>query len=201
VGTPKTDGGSGSKKSPPPMGGELDCETPDREKLEEIVQPVNSLLERLRDGEGQKGTSRKQRMVDMREKMRGMGDRGKKMEPRRETKTRRGRKLLTAWEASKDQLQDREKPMLVIGSDVEALYPSLDDRKVAEICYRAVMETKMKFENIDYKEAVRYVALNWSAEQCRMSKLRRVLPWRTKNKGSRPGVTGGGPKGAERGDE
>ena len=91
--------------------------------------------------------------------------------------------------------------MLVIGSDVEALYPSLEDRQVAEICFRAVMETKIKFENVDYEEGVRYVPLNLSADQCRMSELRRVLPWRKKVKGTRRGVTGVGPKGAERGDE
>ena len=37
----------------------------------------------------------------------------------------------------------------MIGSDVEALYPSLEAVEVAEIVYNAVMETKLKFENID----------------------------------------------------
>ena len=49
-------------------------------------------------------------------------------------------------------------------------------------------------------EAVRYIALNWSEDQCRKSKLRRVLPWRRKSHGSRPGVRGAGPRGPERGD-
>ena len=46
----------------------------------------------------------------------------------------------------------------------------------------------------------RYVALNWSEEQCR-SKLGRILPRRRNNQGSRPGLKGEGPQGAERGDQ
>lgn len=68
--------------------------------------------------------------------------------------------------------------MLVVGADVESLYPSLSDTHVAEVIYKAIMETDIKFENINYKEGVRYLALNWSEMDCRTSSLGRVLPWR-----------------------
>ena len=109
---------------------------------------------------------------------------------KREAKTWRGQKLVGGREVNNSQVQDRDKKMLVVGSDVEALYPSLEDMAVAEICYKAVMESKVKFEGVNYREAVLYVALNWTAQQCRLSKLRRVLPRRAKNSGTRPGMTG-----------
>ena len=39
------------------------------------------------------------------------------------------------------------------------------------------METEVKFENINYREAVRYLAMNWSKKICRMSDVRKLLPW------------------------
>ena len=49
-------------------------------------------------------------------------------------------------------------------------------------------------------ECSRYVALNWNLEQCRNSKLRRILPRRRGKTGTRPGLKGVGPRGKERGD-
>ena len=68
-------------------------------------------------------------------------------------KTSKGRKLLRSQDVPREKVQDRSSPMVIVGSDVEALYPSLEDIKVAEICYNAVMKTKIKFDNIDYLEA------------------------------------------------
>ena len=115
-------------------------------------------------------------------------------------KTWRGIRLLRSREVEKELVQDRTKNMMIIGSDVEALYPSLEDMEVAEVVYKAIMESKVKFVNVDYREAVRYIAMNWSAQRCGQSDLRRVLPWRTNKGGVRPGVTGEGPMGMESGD-
>ena len=59
---------------------------------------------------------------------------------------------------------------------IEALYPSLDSKRVARMVSEAIMMSKVTWLNVDYLEACRYIALNWSADQCRRSKLRRVLP-------------------------
>ena len=58
----------------------------------------------------------------------------------------------------------------------------------------------MVWESMDYLEGTRYIALNRSEAWCRMSELKRVLPWRRSKTGTRPGITGAGPKGKERGD-
>ena len=77
--------------------------------------------------------------------------------------------------------------MVIVGSDVESLYPSLDALMVADIVFK---ESEVKFEGICYQEAVRYIALNSSEQECKMSALRGVLPKRRKLGGTRPGVTG-----------
>ena len=68
--------------------------------------------------------------------------------------------------------------MVLIGSDVTSLYSSLDADKVATLIYNAIMKTDIKWSHIDFMEAVRYIALNWTEEQCKMCNLRRVLPTR-----------------------
>ena len=64
---------------------------------------------------------------------------------------------------------------------------------MVEVVEREVMETELLWEDVDYLEASRYVALNWSEERCQKSELRRVLPTGRKNKGCRPGLRGVGP--------
>ena len=65
----------------------------------------------------------------------------------------------------------------------------------------AVLGSSMVFQEVDYMEAVRYLALNWDAETCRRSHLRRILPTRRGRRGNRPGVKGPGPRGKVKGDQ
>ena len=110
-------------------------------------------------------------------------------------------RLIDSCDVNPEDLQDFSLPMVLIGSDVASLYPSLDAEKVAEIVYNAVLKSDIKWTNIDYVEATRFIALNWSEEKCNKSKLRRVLPVRRSNHGTRPGVRGAGPSGPEVGDQ
>ena len=91
--------------------------------------------------------------------------------------------------------------MVMIGADVISLYPNLDVDQVVLRIEEEVRRTDMVFSNVDYLEATRYLALNWSQEDCRSSCLRRVLPLRRKRTGTRPGITGEGPRNRERGDQ
>ena len=100
-----------------------------------------------------------------------------------------------------EDLHDQETPMVIIGTDVTSLYPSLDIGKVVGEVQKAVMNSEVKWSNIDYLEAARYVALNWTEAQCRASGLRRVLPRRRGATGTRPGLRGAGPQGGARGDQ
>ena len=110
-------------------------------------------------------------------------------------------KEVTSEGVPPDMVQDFSVPMVVLGSDVVNLYPSLDIKQVVLEVKEAMMETEINWENIDYLEAARYIALNWTEQQCRRSELGRVLPRRRKKTGTRPGLTGTGPAGAQRGDQ
>ena len=68
-------------------------------------------------------------------------------------------RLISSVEALPEDIQDFSLPMVIIGSDVEALYPNLNAERVAQIVYEAMLRTKIKFENIDYMEATKYIAL------------------------------------------
>ena len=54
-----------------------------------------------------------------------------------------------------EMIQDYTVPMVVLGSDVINLYPSLDIKKVVREVREAVMETKITWEEVDYLEASR----------------------------------------------
>ena len=110
-------------------------------------------------------------------------------------------RTITSDQALPEDIQNFETPMVIMGSDVVSLYPNLDTNKVAERVREAVLKSEVIWENFDYLEGARYLALNWTAEQCRGSRLRKILPWRRSNKGTRPGVRGAGPKGPDRGDQ
>ena len=110
-------------------------------------------------------------------------------------------RILDSRDALKEDLQDYTIPMVLVGSDVVSLYPNLKVDQIIQRIEDEVKQSDIKFENVDYLEAARYLALNWTAEQCRDSKLRRVLPVRRGKHGTRPGMRGAGPRGAERGDQ
>ena len=78
-----------------------------------------------------------------------------------------------------DFIQDRGAKLQIVGSDVAALYPSLKAVEVAKIVY-----------NVNYTEACQLIALTSTGQDCRMGQLKRVLPRRRSNKGTRPGITG-----------
>ena len=62
--------------------------------------------------------------------------------------------------------------------------------EVAAICYKAVMMSKISFDNIYYRMLGKYIAMNLSKEEALIHPLRRVLPVRTGSTGGRPWVTG-----------
>ena len=111
--------------------------------------------------------------------------------------------LTRVWGSHKvlpEMIQDYTCPMVLIGSDVVSLYPNLDIRRVSKMMKEAVLKSTLKIEGVDLMECARYVALNWTRDQCRQSPLRRILPQRRYRTGSRPGMRGSGPCGKARGD-
>jgi hypothetical protein len=116
-------------------------------------------------------------------------------------RTKKGKKLLEAMMVERNLIQDKSKTMEVVGADVEALYPSLSEIQVAEIIYKAIMETEVGFRGINYLEGAKYIVLNSTAKECRISPLKRILPIRRHDNGTRPGITGEDPIGPHPGDQ
>ena len=54
-------------------------------------------------------------------------------------------RLIDSCNANPEDLQDFSLPMVLVGSDVASLYPSLDTEKVTEILYNAVLKSDIKW--------------------------------------------------------
>ena len=106
--------------------------------------------------------------------------------------TMKGKRLLRAADVDNRLVQDRSATMHIIRADVVALYPSLEAIQVADIVYKSMMETEIEFKNISFQEAVRYIALTSTDQECRIGPLKTVLPRRRHVNG----MTGTGPVGA-----
>ena len=120
--------------------------------------------------------------------------------PRREM-SKKAKGLLTSSQVNNSLVQDAGSKIQVVGSDVEALYPSLDAVEVAQIVYNAIMKTEVMFKGINYQEACRMIALTSSEQECRLGPLRRALPIRRYDHGTRPGISGEDPLGPEVGSQ
>ena len=69
-----------------------------------------------------------------------------------------------------------ENELVLVGADVVSLYPSMTDIEVANLCYEAIMASKIKFSNINYRNT--YIAINLNKTDQRLPPLWRVLPRR-----------------------
>ena len=72
---------------------------------------------------------------------------------RRESSRRMKHQGVQSDMVANDLIQDRGAKLQIVGSDVAALYPSLEAVEVAKIVYNAIMETDVKFSGVNYTEA------------------------------------------------
>ena len=100
----------------------------------------------------------------------------------------KGERVVYAKDVDNDEVQNKGE-LVVVGADVEALYPSLQDIEIANVCYNTIMKSSISINNINYKSALLYLAITMNKTDQRTSPLWRVLPRRTSGGGVRPGVT------------
>ena len=78
---------------------------------------------------------------------------------------------------------NRDDSWSIVGTDVEALFPSLADIESAKIVREAVRDSEMKFNNIDYNCGLVYLRIIGGADYLKETLLRNRVPiW----KGKRP---------------
>lgn len=57
-------------------------------------------------------------------------------------------RIYSSKNMNKEDCQDYESPMVLVGSDVVSIYPNLDVARAARLMYEAVKISPMKWENI-----------------------------------------------------
>ena len=93
--------------------------------------------------------------------------------------------------------------LVIIGGDAVSLYPTIQEEMACLATRKAMLETRINFEGFNFKEGVRYIALeNLSQSELLWRGLNRVIPRRRFKKGTRPCMTGPLPRGpCENGEE
>ena len=82
---------------------------------------------------------------------------------------------------------NRVNPRWKVGSlDIEALYPSLDIPKCAEIVTKMLYESEIKVKNIKWKEVMLYIRHMWNDDQIRDKNLFEYCPRRRTLRGRPP---------------
>ena len=77
----------------------------------------------------------------------------------------------------------RDEGWSIVGTDVEALFPSLADLESAKIVREAVRDSEMSFNNVDYNHGLVYLRIMGGADYLKGTLLRNKVPtW----KGKRP---------------
>ena len=74
-------------------------------------------------------------------------------------------RIISSLDVNKEDLQNFEVPMVIVGCDVTSLYPSMKIDRIIEQVREAVKIAKITWREIDYLEALRYIALNSTAEE------------------------------------
>ena len=127
--------------------------TPTVTVTEEQVKPNTGTPTVTQDTPVLDKLGRHMRMREMRGKM---ADARRRMEDReakdlslvkkgsRSAKTIRGAQLLLASRAEPGAAQDKSR-RTIVGADVEALFPSIEDKETANVCFKAVLESEVKF--------------------------------------------------------
>ena len=69
-------------------------------------------------------------------------------------------RVLDSTEVLSEDLQDFSTPMVAIGSDVVSISPNLDVDLVVNMIGEEVKRSGVKWTNVDWLEAARYLALN-----------------------------------------
>ena len=78
----------------------------------------------------------------------------------------------------------------MVGSlDVQALYPSLDQDKAAELVSQLVLESRAKLPSVNYRCVQTYVAINLSELEVKARGLKGLVPDCLWKRGRRPGPT------------
>ena len=67
--------------------------------------------------------------------------------------------MVSSKQVAEEWVQDKSRTMVIIGSDTVSLFPSLTKQESADEVANAVLESDLEWKGINWKEAVRFLAL------------------------------------------
>ena len=79
---------------------------------------------------------------------------------------------------------------MIVASDVEALYPSLDIRAVKKTIFKHTFKTPVQFEEVNYRDTAEYVAMCAKPWEIRLWKIQDIVPTLKNKAGRKPSVRG-----------
>ena len=71
---------------------------------------------------------------------------------------------------------DTFKDIIILIQDVRALYHSLDIDETIKIVFEAMMESEVKFDDVDIKDVAKYIAISMSQEDQRKLSIISCIP-------------------------
>ena len=74
------------------------------------------------------------------------------------------------------EIQDFDKTPIFMGADVKALYPSMEQSSTAELAFRAVLNSPIQYDGVDYELLLLYLKLILGDMEMRKLGLGHVIP-------------------------
>ena len=72
--------------------------------------------------------------------------------------------------------KQKSEGIAVVGADVKSLFPSLKNAETARLARKAILTSKIDFQDIDYVKALRYISVVGGIQLLERSGLRRLKP-------------------------
>ena len=80
--------------------------------------------------------------------------------------------------------------LVVCGADVVGMYPALEAETTSEAIRQEVIRSRIRYENVNWPEATRYIAANSTEFETRQMGVHNLIPRRRYTKGATPGPRG-----------
>jgi hypothetical protein len=106
-------------------------------------EPSNHQEGTSKSKRGEKMRQMRTKMTLTRQKAETHRERNKILIKIRKPQTYRGQAIVDSKDAKSEEIQE-DNELVVVGSDVEGLYPAIDDVEAAVLCYNALMESEIK---------------------------------------------------------
>ena len=78
---------------------------------------------------------------------------------------------------------------MLVGADIEGIYPSLDPQRTGETVRQETMKSDVKWKGVDWGEALKDLKIGMAPYKARQLEVEHLLPRRMFNKGHAPGIT------------